>query len=182
MIPWKIDNEVIDVVQENDHLDLVVYGDHEEVKNVDMRIKKGRNSLFGMLGPALSQKCLISPHAKMHLFGLYTCPITRSRLGSMALRDNILSSLDLFHRNCLRSFLSLSSRSPIPALHFLLSEMPMSAKIHRYLFSIFTVYGVTKTQNCIKLSSIYLKRHQSIVEHGPSMLRILLFSMEFLIS
>ena len=90
-----------------------------------------------MLGPAFSQKSLISPIVKMHLFGLYTCPITRSGLGSMALKDTHLSPLDIFHRKCLRSFLSLSSRSPTPALYFLLSEIPMSAKIHRDLFSIF---------------------------------------------
>ena len=106
--PWTLDGERVNVVSDNEHLGLVVSGEREEEKNVDLRIKKGRNSLFGLLGPAFSQKSLISPIVKMHLFSLYTCPITRCGLGSMAIKDPQLKPIDIFQRKCLRSFLSLS--------------------------------------------------------------------------
>ena len=53
--PWKIENEPVEVVENNDHLGLIVSGEREEEKNIDERIKKGRKSLFSLLGPAFSQ-------------------------------------------------------------------------------------------------------------------------------
>ena len=135
--PWKIENEPVEVVVNNDHLGLIVSGEREEEKNVDERIKKGRKSLFSLLGPAFSQKCLLSPVEKMHLFQIFTCPITRCGLSALALRSSQLESVDLFERKSLRSFLSLSSRSTIASLYFLFSDVPMSSKIHRDVFSIF---------------------------------------------
>ena len=51
-----------------------------------------------------------------------------------------MEQIDIFHRKSLRSFLSLSDRSPVPALFFLFGELPLSAKIHRDVFSLF--YGI----------------------------------------
>ena len=90
-----------------------------------------------MLGPAFSFKCLLSPVVKFHLFKTYTCPILRSGLSSFSLRKNMLQPLTIFHRKTLRGILCLSKTSNIPALHFLLGELPIEAQIHKDIFSLF---------------------------------------------
>ena len=104
---------------------------------MDLRIKKGRNNIFGMLGPAFSFKCLLSPKVKIHLFRTYTCPILRSGLSSFSLRTVTLQPLTIFHRKTLRGILNLSKTASIPAIHFLLGELPMEAKLHRDIFALF---------------------------------------------
>ena len=59
--PWTIDGTPVKVVENNDHLGQIVSGLCQEKKNIDERISKGRNSLFALLGPALSYKCNLSP-------------------------------------------------------------------------------------------------------------------------
>ena len=135
--PWTMEGTTIDVVSENEHLGLIVSGEKEEEKNVHNRLTKGRKSLFGLLGPAFSQKCLLSPAVKIHLYRMYTCAITRSGLSSMVLRNSHMDLLNMFHKKTLRSFLSLSQRSPIPALYLIFGELPIEAKIHRDVFSLF---------------------------------------------
>ena len=90
-----------------------------------------------MLGAAFAYKCLLSPVVKIHLFRTYTCPILRSGLSSLSLRTTDLQPLTIFHRKTLRGVLTLSKTSNISALYFLLGELPMEAKIHRDLFSLF---------------------------------------------
>ena len=135
--PWTMDGQTVKVTVDNDHLGQIVSGISQEQKNVDARIQKGRGSLFAMLGPAFSFKCLLSPSVKIHLFRTYTCPIIRSGLSSFSLRTTNLHSLTIFHRKTLRGILNLSKSSNIPALHFLLGELPMEGKIHRDVFSLF---------------------------------------------
>ena len=58
----------------------------------------------------------------------------------MTLRTNNLNPLAIFQRKCLRGFLHLSERSPVPALFFLTGELPIEAKLHRDIFS--TLYNI----------------------------------------
>ena len=118
--PWRMGGETVKVVENNEHLGQIVSGTRQENKNIDERLKKGRNSLFSLLGPAFSYKCMLSPLVKIHLFRTFTCPITRSGLSSFALRNHQMSPLSLFHRKTLKGFLHLSSKTaPTPVLHFL---------------------------------------------------------------
>ena len=135
--PWKLDGQTVSVTENNDHLGQVVSGVNQEQKNIDLRIDKGRKNLFGMLGPAFAYRCLLSPLLKVHLFRTYTCPILRSGLYSFSVRTIDLQPLTIFHRKTLRGILTLSKTSNIPALHFLLGELLMQAKIHRDIFSLF---------------------------------------------
>ena len=129
--PWKMDGEIVKVVEDNEHLGLVVSGDDEEGENVAARLSKGRKSLFGLLGPAFTQKCLLNPLLKLHIFRMYCDPIVRCGLSSMALRNTQMEIINKFQRQILRAFLSLSDRSPIPGTHFIFGELPLEAKIHR---------------------------------------------------
>ena len=138
--PWKMDGDIVEVVDDNEHLGLVVSGERPEEKNINIRLVKGRGSLFGLLGPAFAQRCLLNPELKMHLYRLFVCPITRSGLSSMVIRPSLMEPIDIFHRKSLRAFLSLSDRSPVPSLYFVFGELPMSAKIHRDTFALF--YGI----------------------------------------
>ena len=135
--PWRLNGQTVKVTLDNDHLGQIVSGVAQEQKNVDLRIDKGRKNLFGMLGAAFAFKCLLSPAVKIHLFRTYTCPILRSGLSSFSLRTTILQPLSIFHRKTLRGILNLSKSSNIPALHFLLGELPIEAKLHKDIFSLF---------------------------------------------
>ena len=66
--PWTLDGERVKVVDSNEHLGLIVAGSDEEQKNVDENIIKCRNSLFALLGPAFSYRCLLSPALQIHLW------------------------------------------------------------------------------------------------------------------
>ena len=140
--PWKMNGSTINVVENNQHLGQIVSGIRQEGKNVDQSLKKARGSLFSLLGTAFLYKCTLGPLVQIHLFRTYTCPILRAGLSSFALRPSQMSPLALFHRKCLKGFLHLSKSAPTPAIHFLLGELPMEAKIHRDMFSLF--YSVWK--------------------------------------
>ena len=82
--PWSLNGERITVVENNEHLGLVVSGLCEEQKNVDMNITKCRNSIFGLLGPIFACSCKLSPTVQ-YIYGVYTayrssnlsCPLSR---------------------------------------------------------------------------------------------------------
>ena len=76
--PWTMGGATIKVVVNNEHLGQIVSGTNQTVKNIDLRLKKGRGSLFSLLGPAFAYKCLLSPIVKLHLYRTFTCPIVRS--------------------------------------------------------------------------------------------------------
>ena len=135
--PWVMDNKPVSVKEDNDHLGLIVSGYKEEEKNIDLKIKKARGSLFKLLGPAFSSKCLLSPAVQIHLYKIYICPISRSGLSGMTLRENHLEPLMSFQKKVFRGFLHLSDRSPIPSLYFLTGDLPIVAKLHRDIFSVF---------------------------------------------
>ena len=82
--PWQLDNTKVKVTEDNDHLGQIVSGVNQEQKNVDLRFSKGRNNIFGLLGPVFSFKCILSPLVKIHLFRTCTCPILRSGLSSFS--------------------------------------------------------------------------------------------------
>ena len=134
--PWTMEGETVQVVDTNEHLGQII-GDRQEERNIDLRIKKARNSLFGLLGPAFAYKCLISPAVKLHLYRTYVCPILRSGLSTFALRKTHLGPMEVFQRKCLKSFLQLNERGTTPAIHFLTGELPIEAKIHRDIYSLF---------------------------------------------
>ena len=135
--PWNLNGEVVKVTVNNDHLGQIVSGTDQEQKNVELRIEKGRKSLFGMLGPAFAHKCLVSPVVKFHLFRTYTSPIIRSGLASFSLRSDTLKPLTIFHRKSLRGILNLSKNASNTALYFILGELPIEAQVHRDVFSLF---------------------------------------------
>ena len=134
---WTLNHEKISVVEDNDHLGLIVSGRCEEQKNVDANILKCRNSLFAMLGPAFAYKCLLSPSVQAHLWRTYNLPVLTSGLSALPIRAVNMRTLSSFHKKILRGFLKLSSHSPIPGLYFLLGELPIEARVHINVFSLF---------------------------------------------
>ena len=135
--PWTLNGERIDVVDSNDHLGLVVSGIDEEQKNVDANIIKCRTSLLTMLGPAFSYECFLSPVVQVHLWRACCYPVLLSGLPALPIRPVNFKSLELFHRKVLRGFLKLSQSSPIPALFFLLGEMPVQGALHIQTLGLF---------------------------------------------
>ena len=135
--PWTLNNQKISVVENNDHLGLVVSGTQEEQKNVDSNIQQCRNSMFALLGPAYAYKCLLAPAVQCHLSRTYSMPVLRSGLSALPIRPHTMNKLSIFHRKVLRGFLKLSSHSPTPSLYFLLGELPLEARIHMDIFTLF---------------------------------------------
>ena len=122
--------ERVKVVEDNEHLGLIVSGEDEEQKNVDANITKCRNSIFALLGPAFAYRCLISPAIKLHLWKTYNLPVLTSGLSALPIRPVHARSLTIFHHKVLRGFLKLSPTSPTPALYFLTGELPVEATLH----------------------------------------------------
>ena len=135
--PWTMNNEVVKVEEDNEHLGQIVSGVKQEQKNVDMRLQKGRKSLYSLLGAGFAYKCLLSPVLKLHIYRTYTCPIVRSGLSSFSLRSAQLEPLSLFQRKIIKSILKLSISAPTPSIHFLTGELPIEGKIHRDVFALF---------------------------------------------
>ena len=128
--PWTLNGETVRVVDDNEHLGLIVSGLEEEQKNVDENILKCRNSLFALLGPAFSYKCLLSPIVQIRLWRSYCLPVLLSGLSALPIRPTNMKSLQLFQHKILRGFLKLSNSSPTPALFFLLGELPVEGILH----------------------------------------------------
>ena len=135
--PWSLNGEKIAVVEENNHLGLIVSGLHEEEKNIDNNIQQCRNSLYALLGHCYAFKCLLSPVVQTHLWRTYNLPVLRSGLSALPIRPVNIKSLIVFHNKIMRSFLKLSNSSPIPALHFLLGELPIEGRLHLDFLSLF---------------------------------------------
>ena len=128
--PWTLNGERVKVVENNEHLGLIVSGMAEEQKNVDENIVKCRGSLFALLGPAYAYKCLLSPLVQNHLWKTYNLPVLVSGLSALPIRPANITPLAIFQNKTLRGFLKLSNTSPVPALYFLLGELPAEAIIH----------------------------------------------------
>ena len=143
--PWTMDGQQVSVVEDNDHLGLVISGNKQIQKNIDLRIEKGRKSLFSLLGPAYSYKCLLSPSVKLFLYRTYTSPILRSWLPSLAFSKNQLEPLAIFQRKVIKSCLHLSLTAPTPSIHFITGELPVEGLIHQDTFSLF--YNVWTNPN-----------------------------------
>ena len=73
--PWKMDGEVVQVVENNEHLGQIISNKSQEMKNVDLRLEKGRKSLYSLLGSGFSFKSFLSPVLKLHLYRTFTCPV-----------------------------------------------------------------------------------------------------------
>ena len=132
-----MDGKQIEVVENNEHLGQIVSGVKQEEKNVDLRISKARKALFGLLGPAFSYSCLLSPILKLHLYKTFVCPVLRSGLSSFVLKNTSINPLSVFQRKTLRGLLNLSKQASTAAIHFLTGELPIEAKIHKDIFSLF---------------------------------------------
>ena len=135
--PWTLNGEKVKVVDCNEHLGLVVSGTDEEQRNVDENIIRCRNSLFALLGPAFSYKCLLSPLVQIHIWRTCCLPVLVSGLPALPIRPTNMKPLEIFHNKTMRGFLKLSQSSSIPALHFLLGELPVEGVLHIRTLSLF---------------------------------------------
>lgn len=123
--PWSLQGNKVKVVSDNEHLGLIVSGLNEEQKNCDANASQCRKSLFGLLGPALSYKCKLSPHVQLHLWRVYSLPVLLSGLSSLPVCPADIKTLQVFHNKILRGFLKQSPHSSIPSLYFLCGELPI---------------------------------------------------------
>ena len=155
--PWSLNEETISVTENNEHLGLVVSGTNEEQNNVDTNIQECRKSLFGLLGPAFSFKCLIPPTVKIHLWRTYNLPILCSGLSALPVRPVNMKTITTFHNKVMRGFLHLSKTSPIPALHFLLGELPAEARMHIDVLSLFYNIWANPETTIFKIVQYLLK-------------------------
>ena len=71
-------------------------------------------------------------------------PILLSGLPAIQMCPTQMNPLSVFHRNILPGFLKLSNSSPIPALHFLLGELPVEATLH--IWTLGLLYNIADNQ------------------------------------
>ena len=68
---------------------------------------------------------------------------------SLPIRPAYMGPLKIFHNKILRGFLNLSHSSPIPALHFLLGELPRETRLHLDILSLFyNIWNNPETTIC----------------------------------
>ena len=84
--PWVLYGERVEVVENNEHLGQVISGDRQTGKNIDRRIMKGRQALFGLLGSSYKYQCKISPAVKLHIYRTIICPTMISGLSTFYLK------------------------------------------------------------------------------------------------
>ena len=82
---------------------------------------------------------------KLHLYRTFVCPVFRSGLSSLALKNALIHPLAIFQRKTLKGILKLSTQASTAAIHFLSGELPIEAKIHKDVFSHF--YSVWTNSN-----------------------------------
>ena len=102
--PWTLNGEKVSVVDDNDHLGLVVSGVNEDSKNVDSNIQKCRNSLLSLLGPAFGYKCLLSLTVQVHLWRTYNLPVLRTGLSALPIRPVYMRRMSILQNKILRVF------------------------------------------------------------------------------
>ena len=164
--PWRMDSLPVSVKEDNDHYGLILSGYMEEENNIDNKIKKAHGSLFKLMGPAFSAKCLVSPVVQLHLFRTYICPVARSGLSGMALRTDHINPLSPFHKKIIRGFLYLSDRAPVPSLNFLTGELPECIGMC-FLYSTTSVVTLSQSsQSWI----IFLRTFHKTATHGQDTL------------
>ena len=81
-----------------------------------------------------------------HIFRTYICPVLRSGISTFVLSQQQIQSLNLFHRKTLKWIIQVSKRCNTAGIHFILSEAPIEAKIHRDMFNIF--YNIWSNPQC----------------------------------
>ena len=158
--PWKINDQIVNVTDENEHLGQIISATDPEQKNVDLRISKARGSLFSLIGPAFQSKSLLNPALKYHLFRTYVSPVLKCGLSSFVLRKTHIQPLAMFQRKALRGILSLSCKSNIPALHFLLGELPIEGQLHRDIFALFYSIWINPDTKIFKIVKHLLEYSQ----------------------
>ena len=135
--PWTMGGQQVKVVENNEHLGQIVSGTRQEGKNVDARISKARNAIFSLLGPGFSYKCQLSPILKLHLYRTFVCPVLRSGISTFVLTKTLMEPLNVFQRKVLKGILKVSNQASTSALYFLTGELPIEAKIHKDIYSLF---------------------------------------------
>ena len=133
---WTLGGARLPVTEDNEHLGLIVSGQDEEIKNVDRNIQSARAVLFSLLGNSFSYRCQVSQTVLLHVWTIYVSPVLRPGLSTLPIRPTVMKTITAFHQKILRGILKLSSSSPLPAMYFLLGELPIEAALHRDIFSI----------------------------------------------
>ena len=66
--PWAMDGQGVQVVVDNDHLGQVVSYHNKEKSIVDLKMEKGRNNLYSLLGSGFAFKSFLSQVLKLHIY------------------------------------------------------------------------------------------------------------------
>ena len=93
---WSLDGNPLTVIEDNEHLGLIVSGLDEESKNVDKNIDSARQILFSLLGNIF-----------FHVWSIYVNPALRSGLAALPIRPQIMNTVTSFHYKILRGILKL---------------------------------------------------------------------------
>ena len=106
--PWTLNGECVKVVENNEHLGLIVSGSKEEMNDVDNNIIDCRNSLFALLGPAFAFKCLMSSLVQVHIWRTYNLHVFIFGLAALPIRPTHMESLSIFKQHLPSSLTLLS--------------------------------------------------------------------------
>ena len=89
--------------------------------------------------------CQVTPLQNIHV------SYPEIRTVKFCIKKKKIDELSLFQRMTVKSFLKLSKSAATPAVHFLLSELPVEGKIHRDMFSLFYQIWFNKDTKILQL-------------------------------
>ena len=143
--PWVMDSQTVSVVEDNDHLGQIISGQRQLEKNIDNRLKKGRSSLYSLLGSGFTYKCNLSPTLQLHLFRTFICPVMLSGLSTFAIRPSNMEPLAIFQRKILKSIFKLSKYASTSAIHFWQPNCQLKGNCTEICFLSYIAFGQIHT-------------------------------------
>jgi hypothetical protein len=121
------------------HLGIVRQSDNRYDITLDDNIKKGRKTLYALMGAGLHGKNGLNPATSLNILYAYVAPRCLYGLEAVQLNKTQLKKLDNFHRKLLRQLQSLPDSPTVAdvAVYALVGRIPLSAEIDKRKLSLF---------------------------------------------
>ena len=98
-------------------------------ENISNKLSLARRTLYALMGSGLHGLTGINPTVSIKIYNTYVLPRLISGLESISVTKYELNELEGFHRQCLRNFQNLSSRTAIEAIYVLIGGIPLEAHL-----------------------------------------------------
>jgi hypothetical protein len=157
--PLHLAETSLEVVDNQDHLG-VIRSANSSIHLAKDRITLARRSMYAMMGAGMHGLNGLSPATSYRLWTTYILPRMTHTLEAVKLRKSDASELDHYQVTILKQIQHLPERTSNAAAHLLLGAVPVTAYLHRAIFTFFC--NMTRVQGSVE--SEILRRQLSVKE------------------